>query len=169
MSELHLGPHTDRTPQEPRHGEPGDLHPSVGPFDREIDLKAIAYTAIVLVVVTVAAHLLMLWLVKGLDSYGASKDAPPSPMEQVNVQPPPPEPRLQTTPEADLKAIRDEEVRFLAGIDAAMEQVAARGMGPEVVGGDPAAFQGMPATPSPDPGTVQPPSSQPLQPMQERR
>ncbi len=154
MSELH-------THQEPGQAEPGNLHPSVGPFDREIDLKAIAYTALVLLVVTVVAHVLMILLVKGLASYSVSKDAPPSPMEQVNVQQPPPEPRLQTTPEADLKAIRDEEVRFLEGIDAAMEQVAARGTGPEVVGGNPAAFQGMPA-----PSTVQPPPSQP---MQERR
>ncbi len=141
-------------------------------FDREINLRGIVYAVVGLVAVTAIVHLLIWGLIKGFDRFDTKRDATSSPMAETNRQPPPPGPRLQTTPALDLAEMRQDEDRRLnrAGwidqqkgtmrvpIDVAMEVVAGRGLGPEVVGGTPGGFPAMP-------NNVQSPATPP----QERR
>jgi hypothetical protein len=157
MSKIHIGPHTRKDP------EP-DPHPTAGTFDREINLRGIFYTVAGLVAVALVVHLVIWGLIRGFDTFDERRDPAPAPLPEANVQPPPPGPRLQTTPELDLRAMQQEEDLQLgrAGwidqrqgtvhvpIDVAMEVIAGRGLGPEVVGGTPGAF----------PGAVQPQASQ---------
>lgn len=124
-------------------------------FDREINLRGIVYAVVGLVAVTVAVHLLIWGLIKGFSRFDTKRDPIPPPMAEANKQPPPPGPRLQTTPSLDLLKIRQDEDRRLhrAGgiderqgtahvpIDMAMEVIAGRGLGPEVVGGIPSSAQ----------------------------
>lgn len=146
MSELHIGPHT-KTPHDP--------HPEAEAFDREINVKAIAKMTIGLVVVALVVHLLMWWLIKGFNRLDDTRAPAAEPMAESNVQPPPPEPRLQTSPEEDLRMMRAQEDSLLGQpgwvdqaqgtvripIEAAMEVIAGRGLGAEVVGGTPGAAQ----------------------------
>lgn len=151
MKEIHIGPHTH-----PENAE----QDAAGTFDREINLKAIFWTAVGLTVVTVVAALLMWWMIVGFNRFDESRDPRPSPMEEENKQPEPPLPRLQTSPEEDLKAMRAEEEQQLVGIEKAMEAVVARGLGPLTPGPSP-------ASPTPAPGEGSPlPSPTP---PQERR
>ncbi len=109
--------------------------------DREISLKGILYTGLVLTVVVVVFAALMWWLSLGLRSGLEAADPPPPVLLEAQVQEPPPEPRLQTSPEADLRILRQEENEILHGyswvdeeagiaqvpIERAMEIVAAGG------------------------------------------
>ena len=168
MSKIHIGPHTH--PEEP------DPHPAAGTFDREISLRGIFYSVAGLVVVAVVVHLLIWGLIKGFDRFDTRRDPAPSPLPQANVQPPPPGPQLQATPELDLLKLRQIEDQQLgrAGwidqrqgtvhvpIDVAMEVIAGRGLGPEVVGGTPGGFPTAPSTPT-APGALVEMSRQPSQ------
>lgn len=152
MSELHIGPHT-KTPHDP--------HPKAEAFDREINVRFIAKMVIGLVVVALVVHLLMWWLIKGFNRFDDTRAAAPQPLPEANIQPPPPEPRLQTSPEEDLRMMRAQEDSLLGQpgwvdqrqgtvripIEVAMEVIAGRGLGADVVGGTPAQAQ-----------TVQPPA-----------
>ncbi len=159
MSKIHIGPHT--------HDEETD--PASQTFDREINVKAIAWTIGILVAVTLVAHVIVYGLIVGFNRFDDKREPRLSPLATANEQPPPPMPRLQTTPEGELKLYREDEDRLLGQaqwmdqsqgrlripIDLAMEIVADRGLGPEVVGGTPGA-------------TTQPQAGQTPQP-QERR
>jgi hypothetical protein len=178
MSKIHIGPHT--------HDQEVDPHPASQTFDREVNLKAIAWTVGILVAVALVVHLLVYGLIRGFNRFDDEGEPERSPLPAANVQPQPPLPRLQTTPEGDLKQYREDEDRILGQaawidqgqgrmripIDLAMEIVAGRGLGPEVVGGTPGAAM-TPAQPS-APGALVQMSRQPGQaaqtpPPQERR
>jgi hypothetical protein len=176
MSKIHIGPHT-------RTEEP-DPHPAAGTFDREINLRGIVWSVAGLLAVALVVHLLIWGLIKGFDRFDTKREPEPSPLAEANRQPPPPGPQLQTTPELDLLKLRQIEDRQLgrAGwidqgqgtvhvpIDVAMEVVAGRGLGPEVVGGTPGGFLQTPVQPPPA-NTAQPQAAQAGQtpPPQERR
>jgi hypothetical protein len=174
MSKIHIGPHT--------HTEEPDPHPAAGTFDREISLRGIFYSAAGLVVIALVVHLLIWGLIKGFSSYDTHRDPAPSPMAKENVQPPPPGPRLQTTPELDLRNMRRDEDRRLSGagwvnqqqgtmrvpIDVAMEVIAGRGLGPEVVGGTPGGFPTAASAPTAPTAPTTQPQAAPA-PPQERR
>lgn len=161
MSKIHIGPHT--------HREEPDPHPAAGTFDREISLRGIFYTVAGLVAVALVVHLLIWGLIKGFASFDTRRDPALSPLPQANVQPDPPGPRLQNTPELDLLKLRREEDRTLNGagwidqqqgtvsvpIDVAMEVIAGRGLGPEVVGGTPGGFLAAAPTLTPVPQAAQ--------------
>lgn len=151
MSKIHIGPHT--------HDEEVDPHPASQTFDREVNLKAIAWTIGILLAVALVVHVLIYGLIEGFNRFDDKREPRPSPLPSANRQPPPPLPRLQTTPEGDMKQFREDEDRLLGQaawldqgqgrvripIDLAMEIVAGRGLGPEVVGGTPgAAMQQIP-------------------------
>jgi hypothetical protein len=149
MSKIHIGPHT--------HDEEVDPHPASQTFDREVNLKAIAWTVGILVGVALVVHVIIYGLIVGFNRFDDKREPQPSPLAAANEQPPPPMPRLQTTPEGDMKQYREDEDRLLGQaqmldqgrvripIDLAMEIVAGRGLGPEVVGGTPgAAMQPIP-------------------------
>jgi hypothetical protein len=181
MSKINIGPHTRMDDPKP------DPHPTAGTFDREINLRGIAYAVIGLVAVALVVHLVIWGLLKGFNRFDTKREPVsriPSAMVEANRQPPPPGPRLQTTPELDLREMRQEEDRKLGGagwidprqgtvhvpIDVAMEVVAGRGLGPEVVGGTPGGFPQAPQTPqTPQPPAAASPTTQPPAPPQERR
>jgi len=139
MSRLDIGPHT--------HDEEVDLHPASQTFDREVNLKAVAWTIGILVGVALVVHFVVYGLILGFNRFDDKREPRPSPVAAANEQPEPPLPRLQTTPEVDLKTFREEEDRLLGGIDQAMAEIARRGLGPEVVGGTPQAQAVPPAQP----------------------
>lgn len=141
MSELHIGPHTRKDE------EPGET------FDREINVRAIVWMTVGLVVVALVVHLVVFGMIKGLNRVYENRDPRPSPLPAANQQPEPPLPRLQKNPELDLKTFRDEEDQKLRNIDQAMEEIARRGLGPEVVGGTPQAATAQ----TPQPGQTPPP------------
>ena len=146
MSKIHIGPHTHH-PED----EGVDPHPASQTFDREINLKAIAWTMGLLVAVTLVVHVIVYGLIVGFNRYDDKREPRPSPLAAANEQPRPPQPWLQTAPELDLTKFREEEARLLGGIDRAMEEIAVRGLGPEVVGGTPG------ATTQPQVGQTPPP------------
>jgi hypothetical protein len=167
MSKIHIGPHT--------HDEEVDPHPASQTFDREVNLKAIAWTVGLLVAVALVVHVIIYGLIVGFNRFDDKREPELSPVAEANEQQPPPMPRLQTTPEGDLKQYREDEDRLLGQaqwldqgqgrlripIDLAMEIVAGRGLGPEVVGGTPGAVVLVP--PAQLPGAVVQMSRQPAQ------
>jgi len=121
-----------------------------GRFDREIDVKNIVWAGVGLLVIALVVHFLIWGLLRGFDKLDDRRDVPLSPIEAASPQPEDfPMPRLQTTPEQDLRLIREEEDRLIgrAGwvnqqqgtmrvpLDVAIDVIAARGVDPGVVGG----------------------------------
>jgi hypothetical protein len=86
-----------------------------GPFDREIESRAIAKSAIWLAVTTVAAFIISWFLYLGLAHKEERQDPTPSPLAAANEPVVPPEPRLQGSPEKELAAFRAEENKELEG------------------------------------------------------
>ncbi|MFY9821142.1 MAG: hypothetical protein WAM82_07155 [Thermoanaerobaculia bacterium] len=123
--------------------------PEAEPFDREINVRAIALSGVALVVVSLVASLLVWWLLKGFERYDEKRDVRLSPVELAHPQAPPPAPLLQSDPVTDMTEMRlreDQELEHAAWIDRqqgvlrlpvadAIDVVAARGVAPEVVGG----------------------------------
>ena len=75
-----------------------DTPPESTKLDREINLKAVFYSAVGLVGVTILSLFGMWWMLRGLASYDLRHDVKPTAIEEANPQPPPPEPRLQVAP-----------------------------------------------------------------------
>jgi hypothetical protein len=98
-------PETPHAAPPPAPGEKG--------WDRELSLKAIAWTAISLAVLLVVTVALMWAMSLGLRKMIAKEDPPPPVLPEEATQPLPPEPRLQTAPEAELSQMRAEEDRRL--------------------------------------------------------
>ena len=162
MSEIHIGPHTRDEPQE----RPAE-HGTTAAFDREINLKAIAWMIGGLVAIALVVQVLILWTIRGFESLEEKHDIRPSPIEAAIPQGPPPGPQLQVDDEKDMRDLRQQEDSVLhrpawvdpaqgrvrVPIDVAMEVIASRGLGADVVGGQPGAA---PSTPEQMPGaTVQ--------------
>ncbi len=160
MSKIHIGPHTDLR-RDPAAGAAGGAeHPATEQFDREISLRGIFWTVAFVAGITVLSAVVVWFILAGFRKVEDRRQPEPSPLLEANRVVPPPEPRLQTAPEVELRHMRAEEdlALYHAGwadrgqgtvrvpIDVAMEMIAARGLGPEVVGGDPAAAAG--ATPA---------------------
>jgi hypothetical protein len=88
-----------------RHTRPHDgHHPASGHgadtqlFDREINLRGIAWSVIGLVVVVLVAAGLMMLLLRGLERHEVGQDPQPLPFPEANQPRVPPAPRLQVTP-----------------------------------------------------------------------
>jgi hypothetical protein len=127
---------------------------SVGPYDREISLRGILGSGIVLVVVTVISALLMWWMLRAFAASDQRKDPPASPIPAARQQPLPPEPRLQVNDKEDMRGLRGREDAILnepAWVDqgqgtaripigVGMEAIVGRGLAP-IGGGTPAASQ----------------------------
>jgi len=159
MSKIHIGPHTDL-----RH-DPDAVgaaeHPATEQFDREISLRGIVWTVVATAGITVLSAIVVWFILAGFKKIEDKRQPEPSPLAEAHRVEPPPEPRLQTAAEEDLRTMRTEEdVLLHAGwvnqaqgtvhvpIDVAMDVIASRGLGPEVVGGTPGAGAATPpATP----------------------
>lgn len=123
--------------------------PETEQFDREINLRGVILSGVVLVIVAVVAHLVVWWMLKGFQRHDQKRDVRLSPIEAANPQQAPPGPLLQRDVVGDMRKMREEEDRALnqaAWIDRgqgvvrlpladAIDVVAARGVAPEVVGG----------------------------------
>jgi hypothetical protein len=142
-----------------------------GAFDRDINLKAIAYTVVGLALLVAVSMLLMWWLGQDLKRAEVAADPVPSPIPEAAGRQVPPEPRLQGapdsafaerqgSPELELRQMRAEEDQVLDGygwvdeaagvaripVGRAVEILAAHGLPPVVTApGD------APAAPGPAP------------------
>lgn len=140
----------DKTGSGPATGQGHSAYaPETEQFDREINVRGVVWSGVVLLVVAVVAHLLMWWMLKGFQRYDEKRDVRLSPIEAASPQQPPPAPLLQQNPVLDMSAMReteDKELNQAAWIDQrqglvrlplqdAIDVIAARGVAPEVVGG----------------------------------
>lgn len=86
-------------------------------LDRELNLKALVLFTIALTAVVLALAALM-WVLSGsLRSRLTAADPPRPILPAAWTQPLPPEPRLQTKPETDLRQMRQEEETQLSTFD----------------------------------------------------
>ncbi len=141
-----------------------------GDFDREINLKAILWSGVWLVVVTLVSAVLLWWLMKGFAGYDKTHEVKMMPMAAKNPMPKlpasvpllqPEDPRLDRN--LDMYKMREGEDKLLdhAGwvdrpggtlrvpIDVAIDAIVQRGGAPFPATGAPAAAR--PTTPTPAP------------------
>lgn len=83
--------------------------------DREINVRSIVYTGLGLAFIIVLAAALMWWMSAGLLSRLAASDPAPPVLPEARTQELPPQPRLQTRPEGELRDLRAEEDAILNG------------------------------------------------------
>jgi hypothetical protein len=83
--------------------------------DREISLKGIVWTGVVLTIVVIISGAAMLFMSRGLKGSMISSDPPPPVLLEAQTQEPPPDPRLQVSPEEDMRLMRAEEEAALNG------------------------------------------------------
>ena len=96
-----------------RHGHGMNAPP--GPTDAELNARGIVGFGIGLAIL-IAAVLGVVWLFSvGLKSARASHDPAPSPLAEANARRLPPEPRLQTAPNDDMRTLRAREDAVLSG------------------------------------------------------
>ena len=125
-------------------GVPAGAHAVVAEeIDREINVKGILWCGFWLVVVTLVSQLLMWWFLRGFQVWDQHHEVHMMPMAVANPQQPPPTPRLQIDPTADMVEMRANEDKALtrAGwvdheggtlrvpIDVAIDAIAQRGVG----------------------------------------
>ena len=84
-----------------------------GHEERDIDISTVSKLGLGIVFVVVVSVFLMWFLFSRFAAREREASAPPAPMTQANPLKEPPEPRLQRTPVADLKAIRKDEDALL--------------------------------------------------------
>jgi hypothetical protein len=118
--------------------------PHLGEFDREINVRGIVWSGIVLVAIALVVQLLMWWLLRGFNRFDEKRDVRLTPIETAMPQQPPPEPRLQVSPNDAMRRMREEEQRLLeraawvnrqegtvrVPIDVAIDVIVARGVSP---------------------------------------
>jgi len=126
------------------HGAGAPHAPSAAPVrtDAELDVRAIVVFGIGLAVL-IAVVLAAVWLLSArLKRSRSALDPEPSPLAEANTRRPPPEPRLQTAPVADMVTLRRQEDQVLTEygpadratgtaripIDRAIEILAATGL-----------------------------------------
>lgn len=135
----------------PHQNPAGKERSQAPPVDAELDVRSIVAFAVGLGVV-IAVVLGVVWMLNGaLKTNRKAHDPRPSPLPEANMATMPPEPRLQTDPNRDMKALRDEEDAVLTAyawvdkergiaripIERAMEIVALSGLRETIT--DPAA------------------------------
>ncbi len=87
--------------------------PAGGGFDRELNVRAIVVTGVGLVGILVVSAALMWPLATTLRDRGRAADPPPPMLPEARQRAMPPEPRLQISPERELREMRAEEERVL--------------------------------------------------------
>ena len=86
-------------------------------LDRELSLKGLIIFAVALTAIVVSMAALMWVLAGALKERMIAQDPPRPRLPAARIQPLPPEPRLQTAPEEDLRAMREEETLLLSTFD----------------------------------------------------
>ncbi|HEV7670420.1 MAG TPA: hypothetical protein VGS22_18025 [Thermoanaerobaculia bacterium] len=111
--------------------------------DGELNVKAIVYSGIGTVVVTIVSMILVWWLFQGFRKLENAQDPKPSALPEAAEKLIPPSPRLELSPPENLKELRDREQAVLDSpawidqaqgtvrlpIDLALDVVARRGLG----------------------------------------
>jgi hypothetical protein len=152
--------------------------PHLGEFDREIDLRGVIWSGVGLVIVAIVSSLLMWWLLRGFASYDEKRDVRLTPIETASPQQPPPEPRLQISPNEEMRLMRERESHDLehAGwvdrrqgivrvpIDVAMEVIVSRGVSAARSASPPAPSPPQPSSPEGRGGSNTDSSQVPLSP-----
>lgn len=95
------------------HGK-GPQPESGGGFDSEIDVRRILEIGAWLAAITVGSLIIGYFLYRGLGKWADRADPAPSPLAEASLPVQPPEPRLQTVPEIELKALRQATEQRLA-------------------------------------------------------
>ena len=90
-------------------GSPHEPHEPGAPFDHEIDVRAIAKSAMWLAIITVASFFVAWFLYKALVRSEEQLDPRVPVLEAARKPVVPPGPRLQKSPEADLAELRAAE------------------------------------------------------------
>jgi len=96
-------------PDAPRN--PGGSTPEE--FDRDVDIRGVVWTGVGLAAITAAAFVLMWFFVRGLMASGEARDPEPLPMPEAAEPALPPGPRLQATPEEELREMLGREKELL--------------------------------------------------------
>lgn len=96
-------------PSEPRN--PGGGSPEE--FDRDVDIRGVVWTGVGLAAITAAAFVLMWFFFRGLTAREEARDPEPLPMPEAAERAEPPGPRLQTSPEEELREMLAEEAARL--------------------------------------------------------
>lgn len=95
-----------------KHGAPHGSNPPPE-WDAELDVPAIVKGFVWTLVVTAASFVVVWFGFVGLRDWKAKNDPPASPLAETQVRLVPAEPRLQSTAEADLAAVRAQEAHVL--------------------------------------------------------
>jgi hypothetical protein len=129
-----VGPATGQSYEQP------GLH-ETEEFDREINLRGVLMSGLGVVAAILVSAFLMWWLLRGIGAFDARRDPVLTPVQQANPQPPPPEPRLEVSPPANLSRLRAEEDVQLnhaaqggstlrVPVDVAIDAIVRRGVAP---------------------------------------
>lgn len=90
---------------------PGGSSPAE--FDRDVDIRAVVWTGVGLAVITAAAFVFGWFFFQGLAGRQEARDPEPLPIPEAAAPVEPPGPRLQSTPEEDLREMLAEEAALL--------------------------------------------------------
>lgn len=127
--------------RDPKPRNPGGTSPE--DFDRDVDIRGVVWTGVGLAAVTAVAFVLMWFFFRGLAAREEARDPEPLPIPEAAAPVEPPGPRLQTSPEEDLREMLAAEEEHLESyglvgedgeharipIERAMELVLERGLG----------------------------------------
>lgn len=144
--------------REPRLPNPGGE--SHAEFDRDLNLRGVVWTGVILAGITALGFVVAWYVFQGLAGYEERRQPEPLPMPEAQVRALPPGPRLQATPEEDLKALLAHEEAYLEHyslveeggeyaripIERAMELALERGLGSASAQGSGAGSEGAPAS-----------------------
>jgi hypothetical protein len=118
MSEHH--DRSDHRPADVPH-RPGEVHtPDAVQYDRDLNVRGVVFSALVLAAGTLLVLLLAWWLFLGLGRLEKAADPPPPALREVRERRLPPEPRLQADADGDmlkLRAAEDQRIARPAWID----------------------------------------------------
>jgi hypothetical protein len=160
----------------PRPGDvphpPGEVHTSdAAQYDRDLNVRGVIWSALVLAGGTLLVLLVVWWLFLGLGRLEKASDPPAPAMREVRQRRLPPEPRLQANADGDMLALRAAEDQMIARpswidqkqgtvripVDLAIDVLLRRGL--PAANGNPSTTPGAlatPALPEPTPVTTAP-------------
>jgi hypothetical protein len=160
--------HSHPLPADAPH-RPGEVRtPDAVQYDRDLNVRGVAWTAILLAIGTILALFLSWWIFLGLGKLEKASDPPPPALREVRERRLPPAPRLQDDPDGDMLKLRAQEDQQIARpswidekqgtlripVDLAIDVLARRGLpaangNPSVPAATPAPGQpAMPPTPT---------------------
>jgi hypothetical protein len=151
---------------------PGEVHtPDAVQYDRDLNVRGVVVTGISLAVGTLVVLLLSWWLFAGLRRLEKAADPPPPALREVRERHLPPEPRLQSDADGDMRTLRAAEDQMIERpawidesqgtvripVDLAIDVLVRRGF--PVANGNPARTPGSPTTPLPPVPTANTPGT----------